>query len=455
MAKKNNCPSLQKSLAWCEGMPSHPGIRRRVYFVNKNLIVAYPKLPRDEFGRPTSAILEGNFELQADAYWQYLDVNIDKSTVTSEPQGEAPSQTQLNKATFFHNGIDEEATAAAGWLNNSDNVYIYEDMPGKFRVLGNDRYRTKTTVNQDQGQGTNAAGTTIQVEVTDEVAPPFYYGTIETVDGTVSMDADIEPRVTTESLEIYPGKSKQIDYFPKSDKWTFTSSRPTIATVSNTGLVTALTTATGTTVIACSYDGETVATVRVTVDIEAGDDPGDGGEIGPGEDEPAGGTSLLNRNQLTLVAGGGSLQVNVNSTSVMGESISSNINVAFLDEAVIEGDHTVLNIAPGAAGEAKIFVVIDGETPTLETIDVLVIPDVMTIGPGSTEEIALLPATGWTVRRQNESAAQHFVEVSIDETTGKPVIVAGDNDGSEDIVLTNSFGDELTIEVTVDESHAG
>lgn len=286
MAKKNNCPSLQKSLAWCEGMPSHPGIRRRVYFVNKNLIVAYPKLPRDEFGRPTSAILEGNFELQADAYWQYLDVNIDKSTVTSEPQGEAPSQTQLNKATFFHNGIDEEATAAAGWLNNSDNVYIYEDMPGKFRVLGNDRYRTKTTVNQDQGQGTNAAGTTIQVEVTDEVAPPFYYGTIETEDGTVSMDADVEPKlITTGTIGVAPGSTAQIDFLPKDGKWSFTSTRPSYATVSSSGLVSGV--SQGQTLINCYYDGTLIGAVTVVVDLEAGDDPGNGGEIGPGEDEPS------------------------------------------------------------------------------------------------------------------------------------------------------------------------
>ena len=181
------CPSLQKSLDWCEGMPQFPGIRRRVYYCNKNLIVGWPTLTRDDFGRVTDAKYVGNFTLAEGAYWQYIDVNIDKSTVTSEPQGEVPSQTQLNKATFVHNGIDDEATAAAGFLNNSDNVYVYEDMEGNFRVLGNDKWRTKTTVSQDQGQGTNPASTTINVEVTDEIAAPFYLGTLETEDG------DVEP----------------------------------------------------------------------------------------------------------------------------------------------------------------------------------------------------------------------------------------------------------------------
>ena len=59
-------------------------------------------------------------------------------------------------------------------------------MEGNFRVLGNDKWRTKTTVNQDQGQGTNPASTTITIEVTDEIAAPFYAGALETEDGEVS-----------------------------------------------------------------------------------------------------------------------------------------------------------------------------------------------------------------------------------------------------------------------------
>lgn len=39
--------------------------------------------------------------------------------------------------------------AAAAYLNNSDNVFIVEDMKGNFRVLGSDRWITKTTVTQD------------------------------------------------------------------------------------------------------------------------------------------------------------------------------------------------------------------------------------------------------------------------------------------------------------------
>ena len=212
-----NCPNLQKSLDWCEGTPQYPGIRRRLYYINKNLIVDWPTLERDDFGRIIDAHYIGAFTIAADAAWQYIDINIDKSTVTSEPQGEVPSQTQLNKATFVHNGIDAEATAAAGYLNNADCVFVYEDMIGHFRVLGNNKWRTKITVNQDQGQGTNPASTTINIEVTDMIAPPFYVEGLETEDGEVfpSYDdqAQLKPRLTSPSGTLFDVGTLENDGF--------------------------------------------------------------------------------------------------------------------------------------------------------------------------------------------------------------------------------------------------
>ena len=193
--------ALQKSLEWCDGMPQYPGIRRRAYFCNKNLIATYPTLPRDAMGRPTAGVYSGNFELVSGAYWQHIDINPDKSQLTSEPQGEVPSQTQLNKLVLMHNGVDEEATAAAGFLNNSDTIFVVEDMAGNFRVVGNDKWPTKTTVNQDNGQGTTPAGTTINVEVTDELAAPFYEGSLE-----VGEDTEIySSKVTAEMASANTG----------------------------------------------------------------------------------------------------------------------------------------------------------------------------------------------------------------------------------------------------------
>lgn len=189
------CTSIQKSLGWCQGTPELPGVKRRIYFIAKSFILSFPQLPRDELGRSTSAVLTGDFVLMADATWKYIDILPDKSQLTSEAQGELPSQTQLNKLVAVHPGVGQDASAAAAYINNTDNVFIVEDMKGNYRVLGNDKWTTKATVAQDLGQGaTGTTSTTINVEATDEVPAPFYVGKLDTEDGEIDCSTgDIQP----------------------------------------------------------------------------------------------------------------------------------------------------------------------------------------------------------------------------------------------------------------------
>ena len=181
-------------------MPELPGIRRRIYYISKDQIAAWPPYNRDVNSRRTkTAVLTGNFTLVADAKWKYIDVLPEKSQLTSEPQGELPSQTQLNKLVAVFPGVSPEASAAACYLNNSDNVFLVEDMKGFFRVVGCRKWFTKTTVTQDNGQGpTGNTSTTINVEAPDEVPSPFYMGIIETEDGDVQgemFDDSDDPEV--------------------------------------------------------------------------------------------------------------------------------------------------------------------------------------------------------------------------------------------------------------------
>ena len=163
---------------------------RRIYYLNKGAIVKWPTLKRDAGNvRCTGAKYEGNFTLAAEQKWLHIDILPDKSQLTSEPQGELPSQTQLNKLAAVHPGVGEEASSAAAYLNNSDNVFLVQDMHGNWRVVGSEKWLTKTTVNQDNGQGpTGTTSTTINVEATDEVPAPFYYGAILTEDGEINAD---------------------------------------------------------------------------------------------------------------------------------------------------------------------------------------------------------------------------------------------------------------------------
>lgn len=186
-----NCSSIQKSLAWCQGRPELPGVKRRIYYISKYDIVKWPTLQHDANGRLTSSSYSGDFTLRADVKWKFIDIIAEKSQLTSEAQGEYPSQTQLNKLVAVHPGVEAEATAAAAYLNNNDNVFLVEDMRGAFRVVGSDKWPTKTSVAQDLGQGaTGSTSTTINVEATDECPAPFYTGKIVTDDGTFTPDTN-------------------------------------------------------------------------------------------------------------------------------------------------------------------------------------------------------------------------------------------------------------------------
>lgn len=171
-----DCSSIQKSLAWCQGRPQYTGMRRRLYFTARANIVKWPTLPKDENGKPLSAVYDGEFVLAADKQWLYLDILPEKSQLTSEAQGEYPAQSQLNKLMAVHPGIELDATSATAWFNNNETVFMVEDMAGNTRIVGNKDYPIKVTVTQDVGQGiTGSASTTINVEASDDVPAPFYH----------------------------------------------------------------------------------------------------------------------------------------------------------------------------------------------------------------------------------------------------------------------------------------
>ena len=154
-----------------------------MYFIDKKNIVQWPKLPRDSNGRPQGATYDGIFILATDKEWLYIDILPEKSQLTSEPQGEYPAQTQLNKLVAVHPGIEEEATEFAALMNQADSVFLVEDMQGLLRVVGHEHYPVKVTVAQDAGQwGGSAPSTTITVEAADDVPAPVYGG-IFIVDG--------------------------------------------------------------------------------------------------------------------------------------------------------------------------------------------------------------------------------------------------------------------------------
>lgn len=187
----NKCFAALQSLRYCQGTPVSPGIRRRAYYVSIGSIVKWPTIPEDEYGRPTSSVYDGAFTLAEGAKWLPLDHLPGKAEFKSESQGEEPSRTFKITGNFIHPLIDENAATAATSLINTRVVVLVEDMRGKWRVIGCEKYDgAVVSPARDNGQGaTGTAGTTVAVEASDPVETPFYAGPIETEDGTIN-DAD-------------------------------------------------------------------------------------------------------------------------------------------------------------------------------------------------------------------------------------------------------------------------
>ena len=188
MATECSNAALYSSLGFCKGKPLRPGIRTRVYYIPKSDIVKFPTLPEKATENMASlATYTGSFELEAEKKWKYIDLIDNKGKIESESQGDFPARTFVNKISLVHPETDEEATGFARQANADDFIYLVQTRNGKFRVLGNESFRTDTKPKQDSGEGVSGDfGTTIEIEVTDVCPAPFYTGEIVTDEGTIN-----------------------------------------------------------------------------------------------------------------------------------------------------------------------------------------------------------------------------------------------------------------------------
>lgn len=186
----NNCTNaaLYSSLPYCKGKTILPGIRSRLYYIAKRDIVKWPVLPDTaESAMGELAAYTGDFTLAAEKKWNFIDIVDNKGKIESESQGDFPARTFINKISLVHPETDEEATGFARQANADDFVYLVQTRNGKFRVLGNESFRTDTKPKQDSGEGVSGDfGTTIEIEVTDVCPAPFYTGEIATDEGTIN-----------------------------------------------------------------------------------------------------------------------------------------------------------------------------------------------------------------------------------------------------------------------------
>ncbi len=183
--------TVYNNLLYQEGEVLLPGVKRKIYAISKKDIASFPKLPTEGESMGILATLTDDFTLVAGKSFIEIDIRQTDSSISSESQGDKPSRTFLNKATFVYNGVGEDATSFARMANNDDFVYVWQTMDGKYRLLGNENWPTSTKPSQTNGSNvTDKAGTTFEIEVTDLCPSPFFSGTITLEDGTLDCSTN-------------------------------------------------------------------------------------------------------------------------------------------------------------------------------------------------------------------------------------------------------------------------
>ncbi len=183
----NKCFSALHDMKYCQGTPVTPGIKRRAWFASVGDIMGWPKSPSMNSAVPLLRFMTASSPRRG-REMAPLDHLPGKAEFKSETQGEEPSRTFKVSGTFVHPKIDEDAATAATSLLNTRVVVLVEDMRGKYRVIGCEKYDgALVSPSRDNGQGaTGTAGTTILVEADDPVETPFYTGPIDTEDGIIN-----------------------------------------------------------------------------------------------------------------------------------------------------------------------------------------------------------------------------------------------------------------------------
>lgn len=184
------CSIFQDSVDWCEGKTVIPGIRRKIFYVANGKILTRPDLEMESVNPTRDVLSGGEYTLAEGEFFHCIDVDAAKSSFTSEPQGEMPSQTQLNKLTLVHPGVDAISSLAASYINNIPCEVLFQDGNGEWRVLRNRYFPVKGTVAENLGEGpTGTAATTITFEATDIIPAPYVTGIkIKTEMGEVTLD---------------------------------------------------------------------------------------------------------------------------------------------------------------------------------------------------------------------------------------------------------------------------
>lgn len=192
--------TLLQDVKFCQGKKSLPGTKKRVYIADIRDILKFPKLAdRTATGVTLKNIptypatiksgetsVDNVFTMATGKYFAQVDIINNNGQLTVESQGTFGSKTFRNTYKGNAPGTEEEVTGLISELLNAEIIAVVPTRTGKFRVIGSEEFPAEITPSQDSGQSaTDTNQTALEIAADDEVAAPFYYGTLPVSDGTL------------------------------------------------------------------------------------------------------------------------------------------------------------------------------------------------------------------------------------------------------------------------------
>jgi hypothetical protein len=167
-------------LTWADGEENMGGVKVTAYYALAADIETFPVLPTSPATAADEVTLDGNFVMKAGKYFHKIYCTMQTGEVVDENQGEADGQSFVHKATLFYPGTKVEALAFAKNANNSNMIFVIEEVTGQMRVVGSEAIPAKVKPSFTTGKAyADRKGMTLEVTSYGYTPAPVYTGYID------------------------------------------------------------------------------------------------------------------------------------------------------------------------------------------------------------------------------------------------------------------------------------
>jgi hypothetical protein len=177
-----------EDMLWADGQENMGGLKTIGYYALAADIDEWPTLKSNPTSAAEEVTLQGNFRMKDGKHWRKLYSTMETSKIDDENQGERDGQSFNTTAEIFYPGTKAEALGFAKLANNSNMVFILDELSGgNRRVLGTQGLPAKVKPSFTTGTATaDRKGMTMEIQCYGYTPAPLYEGVIELESDVIS-----------------------------------------------------------------------------------------------------------------------------------------------------------------------------------------------------------------------------------------------------------------------------